>query len=53
MDGAKLFLEGGSWILFRQSGTEPTLRVYCEARSREEAVKLISTGMKALGEADK
>ena len=31
LDGSKVFLEKDSWILFRQSGTEPLLRVYCEA----------------------
>lgn len=53
LDGTKLQLSDGSWVLFRQSGTEPTLRVYCEAPSRDELDALISEGMKALGEADK
>jgi phosphoglucomutase len=35
-DGLKLVFEGGSWILARQSGTEPKLRLYAQARSREE-----------------
>jgi phosphomannomutase len=53
MDGAKLRLSDGSWILFRPSGTEPILRVYCEASSRELVDELILNGMKALGEAAK
>jgi phosphomannomutase len=53
LDGCKIFFDGGSWILFRQSGTEPTLRVYCEAVSRAKVDELISAGMKALGVADK
>ncbi len=53
LDGAKVLLEDDSWILFRQSGTEPALRVYCEAPSVERVTQLISEGMGALGEADK
>lgn len=53
LDGAKLFLKDDSWILFRQSGTEPALRVYCEAPSVARVDDIISEGMKALGEADK
>jgi alpha-D-glucose phosphate-specific phosphoglucomutase len=33
LDGVKLLLEGGGWVLFRKSGTEPVVRVYAEARS--------------------
>jgi len=33
LDGIKLLLEGGSWVLFRKSGTEPVVRVYAEASS--------------------
>ena len=29
-DGIKLTLEGNAWVLFRASGTEPVLRLYCE-----------------------
>ena len=53
LDGAKLFLQDDSWILFRQSGTEPALRVYCEAPSVDRVTQMISEGMAALGEADK
>ena len=48
LDGAKFLLAGGSWILFRQSGTEPSLRVYCEAPTRADTERLIATGVKAL-----
>jgi phosphomannomutase len=30
-DGVKLNFADGSWILFRRSGTEPILRIYCES----------------------
>lgn len=33
LDGCKLILEDGSWVLFRKSGTEPVVRVYVEAGS--------------------
>lgn len=31
IDGCKLVLADGSWVLFRKSGTEPVVRVYAEA----------------------
>ncbi|MGA6986779.1 MAG: phosphoglucomutase/phosphomannomutase family protein [Terriglobales bacterium] len=39
-DGLKLVLTDGSWVCYRRSGTEPVVRVYSEARSREELAKL-------------
>ena len=39
-DGVKLNLGEDAWLLFRPSGTEPILRVYCEAPGNE-AVKEI------------
>ncbi|HEX5085688.1 MAG TPA: phosphoglucomutase/phosphomannomutase family protein [Blastocatellia bacterium] len=44
LDGTKLIFEDDSWILFRQSGTEPLLRIYCEASSTEKMLKLIDAG---------
>jgi phosphomannomutase len=32
-DGYKFYLEDGSWVLLRTSGTEPLIRVYAEAGS--------------------
>ncbi len=32
-DGCRFFLEDGSWVLFRPSGTEPIVRAYFESRS--------------------
>jgi phosphoglucomutase len=39
-DGLKLVCEDGSWVCYRLSGTEPVVRVYSEARSKEELAKL-------------
>lgn len=46
LDGTKLIFGDESWILFRQSGTEPLLRVYCEATSIEKMTTLIDEGEK-------
>ena len=35
LDGVKLILDDGSWLLLRPSGTEPLLRAYFESGSRE------------------
>ena len=44
LDGTKLIFEDESWILFRQSGTEPVLRIYCEATSIEKMKTLMDLG---------
>lgn len=41
LDGVKLLLEDGSWVLVRPSGTEPLLRVYCEAPDGERFTNLV------------
>src|SRR6266508_214469 len=46
LDGTKLIFEDDSWILFRQSGTEPLLRIYCEATSIEKTMKMIDEGVR-------
>jgi phosphomannomutase len=40
-DGAKLIFDDESWLLFRQSGTEPVLRLYSEATSIEKMNTLL------------
>ena len=47
MDGLKLYLEEGSWILIRKSGTEPLLRIYFES-SKEEKMKELENNLKQL-----
>jgi phosphomannomutase len=44
LDGTKLIFKDESWILFRQSGTEPVLRIYCEATSVEKMQRMIDEG---------
>ena len=39
-DGLKLVLEDGSWVCYRLSGTEPVVRAYSEARTKEGLQKL-------------
>ena len=46
LDGSKVILEKDSWILFRQSGTEPLLRVYCEAPTAAGVQEILSAGLK-------
>ena len=40
IDGLKLVLESGAWVLIRASGTEPLFRIYVEANSIDEMHKL-------------
>ncbi|GFO66812.1 phosphoglucomutase [Geomonas limicola] len=44
VDGNKFLLEDGSWLLFRKSGTEPVVRLYCEAASEERLQALAAAG---------
>jgi len=43
-DGTKLLFEDESWLLFRQSGTEPMLRIYSEAISVGKSNALLAAG---------
>lgn len=40
LDGCKVYLKNGGWIIARFSGTEPLLRIFCEMSSEEEAKEL-------------
>jgi phosphoglucomutase len=48
IDGMKLILDDGSWILVRESGTEPLARVYVEARSEKDIASLAQAGRELL-----
>lgn len=41
LDGTKLIFADESWLLLRQSGTEPVLRLYCESSSDEKVAKIL------------
>ena len=38
----EILREDGSWVLMRPSGTEPVVRVYCEAASQAELDRLVN-----------
>ncbi|MCS6886202.1 MAG: phosphoglucomutase/phosphomannomutase family protein [Acidobacteriota bacterium] len=46
LDGIKLWFADGSWLLLRASGTEPKLRLYCEATTEEKLTRILSAGQK-------
>jgi phosphomannomutase len=48
LDGWKYFLSEESWMMIRPSGTEPVLRTYAEAATREEAAKILEATKKTL-----
>ncbi len=50
IDGRKMLFEDGSWLMIRPSGTEPKVRFYVEARSREETALLVETAKSMLAE---
>ena len=43
IDGRKMVLDDGSWLMVRPSGTEPKVRFYVEARDREQQLALFET----------
>ncbi|MFA6735934.1 MAG: phosphoglucomutase/phosphomannomutase family protein [Saccharofermentanales bacterium] len=48
-DGCKVRFVDGSWIIARFSGTEPLLRIFCEAADEAEAGRLTDIWRKDLG----
>ncbi len=48
IDGMKAVFNGGSWMLFRASGTEPLVRVYLEAKSLSDLSQLEKEAQKIL-----
>jgi phosphomannomutase len=43
-DGMKFFVDDGSWLLMRLSGTEPLVRVYTETRDESEVEPMLDIG---------
>jgi phosphoglucomutase len=44
IDGVKLLLEDGAWMLFRKSGTEPVVRLYGEASNEARLAEVMEAG---------
>lgn len=49
-DGIKLILDRFHWLMFRFSGTEPLLRIYCEAPSKKLAISTLYYAKNLLAE---
>jgi phosphomannomutase len=41
-DGFKFYLDDGSWVLMRMSGTEPLMRIYAEAETPQRVQELLA-----------
>ena len=48
LDGLKLVLSDGSWVMFRPSGTEPITRIYCESKDAQELDMLTQLGVQCV-----
>jgi phosphomannomutase len=48
MDGVKLNFADGSWILFRKSGTEPIIRIYCESPDAARVQEMLDAAVREL-----
>jgi phosphomannomutase len=48
-DGVKMNFADGSWILFRKSGTEPIIRIYCESPDAGRVGEMLDTAVRELG----
>jgi len=49
LDGVKMLLEDGSWLLLRPSGTEPVVRLYAEASTEQQLEALVAEGRALIG----
>ena len=48
LDGLKLVLGDGSWVMFRPSGTEPMTRIYCESKDPQMLEVLTQMGIQCI-----
>lgn len=48
VDGVKMNFADGSWILFRKSGTEPLIRIYCESPAAEQVQAMLARAVEEL-----
>jgi alpha-D-glucose phosphate-specific phosphoglucomutase len=49
LDGVKMILEDGGWLLLRPSGTEPVVRLYAEASTPGRLEALVAEGKALIG----
>jgi phosphomannomutase len=47
-DGVKMNYTDGTWILFRKSGTEPMIRIYCESPEAGRVEEMLVTAVEEL-----
>jgi phosphomannomutase len=47
-DGVKMNFDDQSWILFRKSGTEPIIRIYCESPDRDRVQVMLDKAVEEL-----
>lgn len=47
-DGVKLNFADGGWILFRKSGTEPMIRIYCESPDAGRVQEMLDVAVREL-----
>ena len=47
-DGVKLNFADGTWILFRKSGTEPMIRIYCESPDAARVQEMLAIAVEEL-----
>jgi phosphomannomutase len=50
-DGVKMNFADGTWLLFRKSGTEPIIRIYCESPDAERVQGMLTTALEELARA--
>lgn len=50
IDGRKMILEDGSWLMIRPSGTEPKVRFYVESRTKKGTAQLVDAAQSMLKE---
>ena len=48
LDGHKFLFRDGSWVMFRQSGTEPKTRLYCESKDPQLSEFLVQEGTQCI-----
>lgn len=50
IDGTKFNLGNDRWVMIRPSGTEPVLRVYCEAETKEKVAEILEQAVATIKE---